>query len=38
MSTEWQDKHLDFLIDPNFQEINRLFVLSFENDDEAHTG
>ena len=40
MSTEWQDKHLGFLIDPNFQEINRLFVLSFENDDdrEAHTG
>ena len=23
--------YLDYLIDPNFQEVNRLFVLSFEN-------
>ena len=25
------DRRLDFLIDPNFQGVNRLFVLSFEN-------
>ena len=24
--------YLDYLIDPSFQEVNRLFVLSFEND------
>ena len=26
-----QSQHLDFLIDPSFQEINRVFVLSTEN-------
>ena len=26
-----QNQHLDYLIDPCFQELNRLFVLSFEN-------
>ena len=26
-----QSQHLDFLIDPSFQEINRVFVLSIEN-------
>ena len=31
--------YLDFLINPSFQGINRLFVLSFENEDDrtAHT-
>ena len=30
--------YLDYLIDPNFQGVNRLFVLSFENDtDEQYT-
>ena len=33
-----QNKYLDYLIDPSFQGVNRLFVLSFENiiDREAH--
>ena len=26
-----QNRHLDYLIDSNFQEVGRLFVLSFEN-------
>ena len=31
--------YLDYLIDPSFQGVNRLFVLSFENsaDRTAHT-
>ena len=28
-----QNRHLDFLIDPIFQGVNRLFVLSFKDDD-----
>ena len=33
-------QYLDFLIGPTFQGINRLFVLSFENegDRKVHTG
>ena len=31
ISTEIQNKYLDFLTDPNFQGVNRLFILSFEN-------
>ena len=27
-----QNRHLDYLIDPNFQVVNRLFVLSFKDD------
>ena len=27
-----QNRYLDYLIDPSFQGVNRLFVLSFEND------
>ena len=40
VSTERQNQYLDFLIDPAFQGVNRLFVLSFENDDDrkVHTG
>ena len=26
------DRYLNLLIDPSFQEVNSLFVLSFEND------
>ena len=26
-----QNRYLDFLIDPNFQGVNRLFVVSFED-------
>ena len=31
--------YLDYLIDPSFQEVNRLFVLSFQNDTDrtVHT-
>ena len=28
-----QNQYSNFLIDPSFQEVNRLFVLSFENND-----
>ena len=34
VSTERQNQYLDYLIDPSFQDVNRLFVLSFE--DNAH--
>ena len=35
-----QIRYFDYLIDPNFHGVNRLFVLSFENrtDKNAHTG
>ena len=29
-----QNRYLDFLINPSFQEVNRLFVLSFENEED----
>ena len=37
---EKQNRYLDFLVDPSFQAVNRLFVLSFENEDDrkVHTG
>ena len=40
VSTERQNQYLDFLVDPSFQGVNRLFVLPFENkgDRKAHTG
>ena len=40
ISTERQNQHLDYLIDPSFQEVNILFVLPFENENDrtAHTG
>ena len=31
---EQQDRYLDFLINPSFQGLNRLFVLSFQNSDD----
>ena len=31
MTLEQQNQWLDFLINPNFQGVNKLFVLSFEN-------
>ena len=33
------NQYLDFLIDPSFQGVNRLFALSFENEDDrtVHT-
>ena len=30
-SIQWQNPYLDYLIDPGFQGVNRLFVLSFED-------
>ena len=40
VSKEAPNQHLDFLIDPSFQGVNRLFVLSFdtENDRKVSTG
>ena len=40
VSPERQNQYLDFLIDPSFQGVNRLFVLSFENEEDrkVHTG
>ena len=32
VSTEGQNQYLNFLIDPSFQGVNRLFELSFENE------
>ena len=39
VSTERQNQYLDFLIGLSFQGVNRLFVLSFENENDvkAHT-
>ena len=30
-----QNRYLNHLVDPNFQGVNRLFVLSFENEDDS---
>ena len=40
VSPERQNQYLDFLIDPGFRGVNRLFVLSFENEEDRkiHTG
>ena len=40
VSTEGENQFLDFLIDPSFQGVNRLFVLSFQNEgsEKVHTG
>ena len=32
ISTERPDQYLHYLIDPSFQEVNRLFVLLFEDE------
>ena len=29
--TQLQNQYLDYLIDPSFQRVNRIFVLSYEN-------
>ena len=34
ISTERQNQYLDFLIDPSFQGVNRVFVLSFEDEEQ----
>ena len=33
-TTQTKDNNLDYLIDPKFRNINRLFVLSFKNDND----
>ena len=40
VSIERQEQYLDYLIDSSFQGVNRLFVLSFENNDyrKAYAG
>ena len=40
VSTQIWNQHLDFLIDPSFQGVTRLFVLLFENeeDQKVYTG
>ena len=37
ISTERQNQYLDFLIDPSCQRVNRLFVLSFEDEAQRAT-
>ena len=34
MSNQNKNNNLNYLIDPTFSNVNRLFVLSFENDDD----
>ena len=34
VSPERQNQYLDFLVDPNFQGVNGLFVLLFENEED----
>ena len=37
IKTQQKNNKLDYLIDPTFRNINRLFVLSFKNGDNDHT-
>ena len=32
ISTERENQYLDYLIDPSFQEVNRIVILSFEDE------
>ena len=34
MTTKTQNNNLNYLIDPKFTKVNRLFVLSFENEND----
>ena len=34
MTNETKTNNLDYLIDPTFNKINRLFVISFENEED----
>ena len=36
MTTKTQNNNLNYLIDPKFTKVNRLFVLSFENEKIEH--
>ena len=35
MTNQTQNNNLNYLIDPTFTKFNRLFVLSFENEDDG---
>ena len=35
--THAQNRYLNHLVDPSFQEVNRLLVLSFENEDDRRS-
>ena len=37
MTTEKKNNNLNFLTDPTFRNINRLFVLSFKNNNDDPT-
>ena len=34
MSNQNKNNNLNYLIDPTFSNVNRLFILSFENEDD----
>ena len=34
MSNQTKNKNLNYLIDPTFTKVNRLFVLAFENEED----
>ena len=34
MFNQMKNSNLNYLIDPTFNKVNRLFVLSFENEDD----
>ena len=34
MSNQTKNNNLNYLIDPTFSNVNRLFILSFENEDD----
>ena len=34
VSNQAKNSNLNYLIDPTFEKVNRLFVLSFENEDD----
>ena len=34
MSNQTKTNHLNYLIDPTFNKVNRLFILSFENEED----
>ena len=38
ITSEAENQYLDFLTDPSFQGVNRLFVFSFEGDRKVHIG
>ena len=37
MTNQTQNNNLNYLIDPTFTKVNRLFVLSFENEDDRRS-